>query len=39
MNMGDAENQAVTNFREFLRIKTVQPNPDYGEFLTADPNT
>jgi len=24
-----AENQAVTNFREYLRIKTVQPDPDY----------
>ncbi|KAH3816581.1 aminoacylase-1-like [Dreissena polymorpha] len=23
------ENQAVTNFRKYLRIKTVHPNPDY----------
>lgn len=23
------EDQAVTNFREYLRIKTVHPNPDY----------
>jgi len=23
------ENIAVTRFREYLRIKTVQPNPDY----------
>jgi aminoacylase len=23
------ENPAVTRFREYLRIKTVQPNPDY----------
>ncbi|XP_782880.2 aminoacylase-1 isoform X2 [Strongylocentrotus purpuratus] len=24
------ENQAVTNFREYLRFKTVEPNPDYA---------
>ena len=30
------EDPAVTRFREYLRIKTVQPDPDYGkttEFL------
>ena len=26
-----SENPAVTNFREYLRIKTVQPEPDYGK--------
>ena len=25
------EDPAVTNFRTYLRINTVQPNPDYGE--------
>jgi hypothetical protein len=25
-----AEDKAVTNFREYLRIKTVHPEPDYG---------
>lgn len=25
------ENIAVTNFREYLRIKTVHPEPDYGK--------
>ena len=25
-----AEEAAVSNFREYLRIKTVQPNPDVG---------
>ena len=25
-----AEEAAVSNFREYLRIKTVQPNPDIG---------
>ena len=25
------EDPAVTNFREYLRYKTVEPNPDYGE--------
>ena len=24
------DNSAVENFREYLRIKTVQPKPDYG---------
>jgi len=24
------DNSAVGNFREYLRIKTVQPAPDYG---------
>ncbi|XP_064610402.1 aminoacylase-1-like isoform X1 [Liolophura sinensis] len=27
------EDKAVTNFREYLRIKTVQPNPDYDGAL------
>ena len=27
------EDQAVTNFREYLRIKTVHPKPDYGELF------
>lgn len=26
-----AEDPAVTNFRRYLRIKTVEPDPDYGE--------
>lgn len=26
------EDPSVTVFREYLRIKTVQPNPDYGKF-------
>lgn len=25
------EDQAVTKFREYLRIKSVHPNPDYGK--------
>lgn len=25
-----SEDIAVTNFREYLRIRTEQPNPDYG---------
>jgi len=25
------EDLAVTRFREYLRIKTVHPNPDYGK--------
>ena len=25
-----AEENAVTVFRDYLRIKTVQPDPDYG---------
>ena len=25
------EDPAVTVFREYLKIKTVQPNPDYGK--------
>ena len=24
------EDPAITRFREYLRIKTVHPNPDYG---------
>ena len=27
------EHQAVTNFREYLRIKTVEPDPDYGKII------
>ncbi|CAI2189009.1 17561_t:CDS:2 [Funneliformis geosporum] len=27
--MSEGENPAVTRFRDYLRIKTVQPNPDY----------
>jgi aminoacylase len=32
------EHPSVTRFREYLRIATVQPNPDYAKcaaFLTA----
>lgn len=25
------ENPSVTRFREYLRIKSVHPNPDYGK--------
>jgi len=25
-----SDNLAIENFREYLRIKTVQPKPDYG---------
>jgi len=25
-----SENLAIENFREYLKIKTVQPKPDYG---------
>ena len=25
-----SNNSAIENFREYLRIKTVQPKPDYG---------
>ena len=27
----DFNRRAVEHFQEYLRIKTVQPNPDYGE--------
>lgn len=27
----EIEDPAVTNFRRYLRIKTVQPTPDYGK--------
>ena len=27
------ENPAVTLFRQYLRLKTVQPEPDYGEYF------
>jgi len=27
--MSEGENPAVTRFRDYLRIKTVQPDPDY----------
>ena len=30
--MTDNEDPAVTRFREYIRINTVQPDPDYGEF-------
>lgn len=33
----DTEDPSVTRFRQYLRIKTVQPNPDYkscNEFLS-----
>ena len=26
------EDPSVTVFREYLRVKTVQPNPDYGKY-------
>lgn len=29
------EDKAVTLFREYLRLKTVQPNPDYGKHLNS----
>lgn len=28
--MSSVEDRAVTNFRNYIRIKTVQPNPDYA---------
>ena len=31
--MACTDNSAVENFREYLRIKTVQPTPDYGIIL------
>lgn len=30
MLMPEQENPAVTKLREYLRIKTVHPTPDYG---------
>ena len=33
MNGLEGEDPAVTRFREYLRIKTVHPHPDYGGFL------
>lgn len=27
----ESEHPSVTLFRQYLRIRTVQPNPDYGE--------
>ena len=37
---GKPEDVAVSNFREYLRIQTVHPEPDYGElfppFLSFD---
>ena len=27
--------QAIENFRTYLRIKTVQPKPDYGNLVYA----
>lgn len=37
LTMAATENEhpAVTHFREYIRIKTVQPNPDYGEYETG----
>ncbi|KAL2915549.1 adenylate cyclase [Polyrhizophydium stewartii] len=32
--MSAAEHIAVTRFREYLRIKTVHPNPDYASART-----
>lgn len=29
INGDEKEHESVTLFREYLRIKTVQPNPDY----------
>ena len=29
------EDPAVTKFREYLRIKTVEPEPDYGMYPHA----
>ncbi|KAG0332505.1 adenylate cyclase, partial [Podila horticola] len=29
MTSSTTEHPAVTRFREYLRIKTMQPNPDY----------
>ena len=28
----EVEDQAVTLFREYLKIKTVHPEPDYGKY-------
>ncbi|XP_050695195.1 aminoacylase-1-like isoform X1 [Eriocheir sinensis] len=33
--MTENEHPAVTNFREYIRIRTVQPNPDYGAVSSA----
>jgi len=30
-----ADNLAIENFREYLRIKTVQPEPDYGNICSV----
>lgn len=30
MNSNNDEQEAVTNFREYLRIPTVHPDVDYG---------
>lgn len=34
----EPEDPSVTVFREYLRIKTVQPNPDYGKLILAEVN-
>lgn len=31
--MSSLDDQAVNNFREYLRIPSVHPNINYGEFL------
>ncbi|ELT90864.1 hypothetical protein CAPTEDRAFT_184037 [Capitella teleta] len=40
-SMTATENQATANFREYLRVNTMQPNPDYAgaaDFLTRMAN-
>ena len=29
------EHSSVTLFRDYLRVKTVQPEPDYGKYAAA----
>ena len=31
LSMSQKEDPAVTNFREYVRINTMHPDPDYGE--------
>ena len=31
--MAKQEDPSVTLFRDYLRVNTVQPNPDYGKSL------
>lgn len=35
----EREDPAVSRLREYLRIKTVHPNPDYGECIITLRNT